>query len=123
MDIVKKDGKEQFIENIKTWVLVDSKLKLVNEKIKEMREKKNFLLNQINDYVYDNNMKDTKIEITDGELVFCERKEYAPLTYKYVEECLQNIIKDEKHIEYILNYIKNNRKIKLVNDIKRNLSK
>jgi hypothetical protein len=88
-----------------------------------MREKKNFLLNQINDYVYDNNMKDTKIEITDGELVFCERKEYAPLTYKYVEECLQNIIKDEKHIEYILNYIKNNRKIKLVNDIKRNLSK
>lgn len=123
MDIVKKDRKEQFIENIKTWVLVDSKLKLVNEKIKEMREKKNFLLNQINDYVYDNNMKDTKIEITDGELVFCERKEYAPLTYKYVEECLQNIIKDEKHIEYILNYIKNNRKIKLVNDIKRNLSK
>jgi len=123
MDIVKKDGKEQFIENIKTWVVIDSKLKLVNEKIKEMREKKNFLLNQINDYVYDNNMKDTKIEITDGELVFCERKEYAPLTYKYIEECLQNIIKDEKHIEYILNYIKNNRKIKVVNDIKRNLSK
>ena len=42
MDIVKKDGKEQFIENIKTWVVIDSKLKLVNEKIKEMREKKNF---------------------------------------------------------------------------------
>ena len=40
-------------------------------------------------------MKDTKIEISDGELAFCERKEYAPLTYKYVEECLQKIITDE----------------------------
>ena len=83
-----------------------------------MREQKNHLLNQINSYVYENNMKETKIEITDGELLFCDRKEYAPLTYKYVEECLQNIIKDEKHIEYIMNYIKTNRKIKVVNDIK-----
>ena len=123
MEVSKKDGREQFIENIKTWVLIDSKLKLINEKIKEMREKKTYLLNQINTYVYDNNMKDTKIEISDGELAFCERKEYAPLTYKYVEECLQNIITDEKHIDYIMKYIKDNRKIKVVNDIKRNLTK
>lgn len=123
MEIIKRDDKQQFIENVRTWVQIDSKLKLVNEKIKEMREQKNHLLNQINSYVYENNMKETKIEITDGELLFCERKEYAPLTYKYVEECLQNIIKDEKHIEYIMNYIKTNRKIKVINDIKRSFNK
>jgi len=123
MEVAKKDGKEAFVENIKTWVLIDTKLKMVNEKIREMREKKSYLLNQINDYVYENNMKETKIEITDGELLFCERKEYAPLTYKYLEECLQNVISDESHVEHIMNYIKSNRKIKLVNDIKRNFSK
>ena len=88
-----------------------------------MRDKKSYLLNQINDYVYENNMKETKIEITDGELLFCERKEYAPLTYKYLEECLQNVISDESHVDHIMNYIKSNRKIKLVNDIKRNFAK
>jgi len=123
MEVAKKDGKEAFVENIKTWVLIDTKLKMVNEKIREMREKKSYLLNQINDYVYENNMKETKIEITDGELLFCERKEYAPLTYKYLEECLQNVISDESHVEHIMNYIKSNRKIKLVNDIKRNFAK
>ena len=123
MEVAKKDGKEAFVENIKTWVLIDTKLKMVNEKIREMRDKKSYLLNQINDYVYENNMKETKIEITDGELLFCERKEYAPLTYKYLEECLQNVISDESHVDHIMNYIKSNRKIKLVNDIKRNFSK
>ena len=73
---------------------------MVNEKIREMRDKKSYLLNQINDYVYENNMKETKIEITDGELLFCERKEYAPLTYKYLEECLQNVISDESHVAF-----------------------
>jgi len=123
MEVAKKDGKEAFVENIKTWVLIDTKLKMVNEKIREMRDKKSYLLNQINDYVYENNMKETKIEITDGELLFCERKEYAPLTYKYLEECLQNVISDESHVDHIMNYIKSNRKIKLVNDIKRNFAK
>jgi len=123
MEVAKKDGKEDFVENIKTWVLIDTKLKMVNEKIREMRDKKSYLLNQINDYVYENNMKETKIEITDGELLFCERKEYAPLTYKYLEECLQNVISDESHVDHIMNYIKSNRKIKLVNDIKRNFAK
>lgn len=123
MEVAKNDGKEDFVENIKTWVLIDTKLKMVNEKIREMRDKKSYLLNQINEYVYENNMKETKIEITDGELLFCERKEYAPLTYKYLEECLQNVISDESHVDHIMNYIKSNRKIKLVNDIKRNFSK
>lgn len=123
MEVAKKDGKEEFVENIKTWVLIDTKLKMVNEKIREMRDKKSYLLNQINEYVYENNMKETKIEITDGELLFCERKEYAPLTYKYLEECLQNVISDESHVDHIMNYIKSNRKIKLVNDIKRNFAK
>jgi len=123
MEVAKKDGKEDFVENIKTWVLIDTKLKMVNEKIREMRDKKSYLLNQINEYVYENNMKETKIEITDGELLFCERKEYAPLTYKYLEECLQNVISDESHVDHIMNYIKSNRKIKLVNDIKRNFAK
>ena len=123
MEVAKNDGKEALVENIKTWVLIDTKLKMVNEKIREMRDKKSYLLNQINDYVYENNMKETKIEITDGELLFCERKEYAPLTYKYLEECLQNVISDESHVDHIMNYIKSNRKIKLVNDIKRNFAK
>jgi acetone carboxylase gamma subunit len=118
--IVSQD-KVQFIQNIKKWVLLDSQLKIVNEKTKKMREMKHVLTKQICDY--SNNQKiNNKITITDGELRITEKKEYSPLTFTYLEECLQKIISEQEQVDFIVKYLKDNRQITTVPDIRRTFS-
>lgn len=113
----------EFSEKIKQWVTIDSQLKLIHEKTKEIRNKKTLLLEEISQYVLQNNIKNKTIEISDGNLKFYEKKEYSNLTYSYIEECLHKIILDKKHVEHIMNYLRENRPTKTFMDIKRNYNK
>lgn len=115
-----KNSKSQFVENIQKWVIVDSQIKLLNEKTKKIRELKHTLLDNINAYVANNNIENTTIEISDGELRFYEKKEYQPITFGYVENSLGKIISDKKQVDFIMNYLRENREIKVCKDIRRN---
>jgi hypothetical protein len=77
-------------------------------------------------------MQKTVINISDGELKFCEKKEYHALTLSYIEQCLNQYIKNDlqnelhnnsKQVANIMQYIKSNRPIKTVKDISRNYKK
>lgn len=123
-EIVEMDEEKQnFIENIKKWVAIDTQLKNNNEKVRKARETKNQLLSNIYEYIDKKSLKDTKIEISDGELKFYEKREYQPISFTYVEECLDKIIPDKKQVEYIMNYIHENRDVKITKEIRRNFSK
>jgi len=119
MENTQADDKTQFVENVKKWVALDSQIKSVNEKIKKARMMKNQLLENITHYVEKNNIEHSKIEISDGELRFCNKKEYQPITFTYIQKCLENILSDKKQVEYILHYLKENREIKIVKEIQR----
>jgi|TARA_B100001057_G_scaffold409646_1_gene424394 hypothetical protein len=114
--------RKELIDNIRNWVLYDSQLKIINEKLKKIRENKSELTKNICEYAKMNNVN-SKIEISDGTLSFCEKKEYSPLTYGYVEKCLGELIADKGQVQYIINYMKEKREITITNDIKRNYSK
>ena len=115
-------NKSDLIENIKTWVTYDSQIKLINDKTKILRENKNELTKNICNYATTNNIK-SKIEISDGTLTFCEKKDYSPLTYSYVEKCLGELINDKEKVDYIIEYMKSNREVTKSYDIKRNYNK
>lgn len=117
------DTRENFISNIQKWVMIDSQIKLINEKVKKAREMRNSLLENITTYVHANNIENTKIEISDGELKFYEKREYQPITFGYVEECLGKIISDKTQVGYIMNYLREHREVKLSKDIRRNYTK
>ena len=114
------EPKAKFVENIQKWVMLDTQIKRVNEKVKELRNTKQQLLEEIVKYVDENKLENTKIEITDGELRFYEKKEYQPITFHYVEECLEKIVKDKTQVDYIMDYLHDNREITVVTDIRRN---
>jgi len=101
--------------HIQKWELLDEQLKLVNEKTKKMRELKRAISTQICDYM---DVHEPKIKLKNGELRIYEKKEYSPLSYSYIENCLEKIIKDREHIDYIIKYLKDNREIKITRDIK-----
>jgi hypothetical protein len=114
------NSKQNFIKNVQQWVAIDTQLKIINEKTKSIRNRKTELLREINDYVKNNELQNTRIEISDGDLRFYEKKEYSPLTYTYLETCLGEIIPDKKQVEYIMMYLKDHRQIKTSQDIRRN---
>ena len=117
-NVIVKSPKNQFVENVQKWVLIDSQLKIVNEKTKKMREMKNTLSEEICNYMIENNLNNKKIGITNGELRLVEKKEYSPLSYGYVEKRLTEIIPDKSHVEYIIQYLKDNREITVLNEIR-----
>ena len=107
-----------FIQNIKKWVMLDSQIKLIGDKTKQLRQMKSNLTESILSYIQ-NNKKPDKIEITDGELRFYDKKEYSPLTFSYVEKCLDEIIPNKEHVQYIIKYIKTHREVKTSMDVRR----
>ena len=60
-------NKNDFIEHIRQWVVLDSQTKIIHEKTKAIRERKNDLNAKICNYAKQHNMKQ-KITITDGQL-------------------------------------------------------
>lgn len=105
----------EFLEDIQKWELLDSQLKIVTEKTKKMREMKQILSKRICDYIDTNPQYKMKTTIR-----VYEKREYTPLTYGYIQECLEQIIKNPEHIDYILDYLKENREVKITQDIRKN---
>ena len=115
--------KPEFIEKVKKWVVMDSQLKLVNEKTKQLREMKSQLNHQICDFMNNNKLAQNKITISDGELRLHEKKEYSTVTFGYIQRCLADLIKDDTQVEFIIQYLKDNREITTSSDIKRTYKK
>lgn len=108
-----------FENQIQQWVQMDNQLKQLNEKTKELREKKNTLEKNITSYVSSNNLSNSTVQIGDGKLKFANTKVPEPLTFKYLEKTLGEIIKNESQVQLIMEHIKQKRTIKIVPEIKR----
>ena len=108
-----------FEQQIQQWITIDDQLKILQEKTKELREKKNSISEKINEHIETKQIQNASIKISDGQLKFIKVKETQQLTFKYLETCLSEIIKNEEQVTKIIEYVKNNRQIKYVPEIKR----
>ena len=108
-----------FETKIKEWVSIDNEIKKQNELTKRLREKKNDLNHEINEYIENNQLNNAVIQISDGSLKYNSVKSTQPLTFKFVRECLTNCIENEDTIEQLMNYIKEKREIKEHYELKR----
>ena len=105
-----------FENNIKEWVVVDNKIKLLNQEIKQHRSVKKNLTERI----FENNINNyNNIKISDGRLKFVTTKVNNALSYKFVKECLEDCICDENKIKEIMKIMKQKRDFKYVQEIKR----
>ena len=106
-------------QNIQSWVSIDNQIKLYNEKISELREKKGNITEKILEHASNNNLEKSAFQISDGKLKITETKIPETLTFKYLEKSLSEIITNKDQVSKIIEYIKKNREIKVVNEIKR----
>ena len=110
-------------QKIKEWVVVDNQVKLYQEKIRELRNIKFNISNQLLKYAEENNIEDSTIIISDGKLRFQTTKLTPPLTFKYIKHCLTENISNEREVNQIIDHIKKHRDIQYKKDIKRYYTK
>ena len=108
-----------FENQIQQWVQLDNQLKQLNEKTKELRDKRNVLEQNITTYASTNNLSNATVKISDGKLKFVNTKVQEPLTFKYLEKTLSEVIKNESQVKLIMEHIKQKRAIKTIPEIKR----
>ena len=113
-------NQHQYIENLKKWVVLDKQLRFVNDKTRQIRESRTKLTNELCQYVQQHpHLGNKVIEITDGELRFVEKREYTPLSFSYIKECLDKVIASPADVDRIIQYIKDNREVRITNEIRR----
>jgi len=105
-----------FESHIQQWVSLDNQLKLLNEKTRELREKRNHLEEQITRHAANTT---SAIKISDGRLKLVDTRVPEPLTFKYLEKTLGEIIKNEAQVKTIVEHIKKRRSVKVIPEIKR----
>jgi hypothetical protein len=113
------NSKHDFIEKVKKWATLDDQLKHIGEKTKQMRLFKGQLGEDICKYMNENHKHQKKIGITNGELGIYEKKEYSPLTFGYIEQCLDELIPDKEQVAYVISYLKEHRKVNTTFDLRR----
>lgn len=113
------NNKMSFENQIQKWVSLDNQLKAANEKSKELREQRASLSDSITKYASANNLSNATVKISDGRLKFITTKVAEPLTFRYLEKSLGEIIKSEAQVKLIMEHIKQHRTVKNVQEIKR----
>ena len=108
-----------FEQQIQQWVTIDNQLKLLNDRMKELRDKKTVISQNINDHIETNNLSNSAVKLSDGQIKFIKVKDTQQLTFKYLETCLHEIITNKEQVDKIVEYIKNKRDVKFVSEIKR----
>lgn len=105
-------------QTLQKWISLDSKMKEMNEELKMIRNEKNNLEAILNKYAKDNEMENKVINVNDNKIKFAVTKTSEPITFKYLEKNLGNIIKNENQLEKTMEYLKENREIKYNYSIK-----
>jgi hypothetical protein len=108
-----------FENQIAQWVSIDNQLKIVNEQTKVLRDKRNTLSENITQYAANNNLSNATVQISDGRLKFANTRVAEPLTFKYLEKALGEVIKNESQVSLIMKHLKEKRNIKTIQEIKR----
>jgi len=108
-----------FETKIQQWVQLDNQLKKLNEQVKLLRDQRNQIETNLTSYVKTNNMADKTIKVNNDKLKFVDTKIPEPLTFKYLEKTLGEIIKNESQVQLIMEHLKQKRAVKVIPEIKR----
>jgi hypothetical protein len=106
-----------FNKEIQEWILLDNEIKSINKRLKNIRERKCILEESLFQTQASSNQ--STIKLLDGYLNFTTTKITTPLTFKYIENTLGKIIKNNEQVSKIIYYLKTLRETKIVPEIKR----
>lgn len=98
---------KQFIDSLKTWIEYDNILKSKNQEIKKIKEQKDLIEQKLIYFIEKNNLSNTKLTISGSNILLNRSVTNGSLSFKLIEEALQEYLKNKNQVERICNIIKN----------------
>jgi hypothetical protein len=108
-----------FENQLQQWLQIDNQLKTYNEKIRVLREQRSSLTENITKYAISNNLSDKNLKMFNERIQISNTKIAEPLTFKYLEKTLGEIIQNENQVKLIIEKLKQKRNVKIIPEIKR----
>ena len=107
LNIQEGDLKE-FKSQVKQWLAIDEEISKYDNKIKELKNLKNKVLQpQITIFMVNNNVKDLNTQ--NGKIRCNERTQKKPLNKTNIRNNLSQVISDDSQVEQAMQLIMNNR--------------
>ena len=116
---VSQKEKPKFEDYVKKYIEVDNEIESLQEKLKTMRDWKRKLNGVIVKHLEEQKLTDHTLEVNDGTLRYYEKKEYSSMSFSYIEKCLHDMIPEQEQVKYVIQYLKDNRGVKVVPELKR----
>lgn len=102
-----------FEQTIQQWIKTDQELQELNERIKQLRQTKSELDKKITQH--SNGAKIFRYGSIKMKIV--ESKISESLTFKYLDKCLRDMIKNEDQVTQMLDYIRRKRDVRTVSHV------
>jgi len=102
---------------VNEWLDIDNEIKEKQDVIKQLRIKKMEFETNISTYVNENNIK--SIQTDDGKLKLAQTKISQPITFKYIEKCLNEVLDDNQDVSKIIIYMKEKREQSVSTSLKK----
>lgn len=90
------------------FLQIDDRIKELNEQIKKLRERRNLL----EAHIIKNNIQSSQYKIIDA-------KHVEPVTFKYLERTLGEIIQDKRQLQQVIDHIKQRRQTTNAKEVRR----
>jgi len=107
-----------FEQTLQEWITIDNQIKQINAQLQLLRDKKNKIIQQIQTQIESKQLT-SPMRVNNEYIKIVKTKDTQPLTFHYLQSCLEEIIQNKQQVEKIIEFIKDKRQVKYITDIKR----
>lgn len=101
------DNKAVLVEKIKRWLDSESKIKSLQNEIKELRKNKKQLSNDLTDIMKHKQLE--CIDVTQGQILYTKHTSKKGINKKYLEDVLSKFYTNQEQAKEMCEYILENR--------------
>lgn len=105
-------------EKLNHLIKLENDLKLIQDKGSVLKEEKQAIETEIKDLMIKENLTEKILVIQNKRIKYNEHKTYQSYSLQYLEDRLKELLDDTNHVNYILKYLKENRKTNINSEIK-----
>jgi hypothetical protein len=100
---------QNFTKGIKQWTTYDTQIELLNQKVKEIRQKRDNIGGKLAGYIQENNLTKTAFNFNDNRVIFKNEAKYSNLSYDFLYKCSQDYFGDAKKAQQFCQFVKGKR--------------
>ena len=119
-----KQVSSQFTNGMKQWIQMDMKMSELFKSIREIREKKKAVEEQLVNYMASNELTNTSIKLLNQKVSYSQETSYSSLSFKFLDSVLLEYFKnDQDKVDEIILFIRDRRSKKMSTGLKRKVPK